>query len=60
MSLRDEYLKHKDERNHIPFDYAGDDEFCKKQMGLNLGEFCQKIFKELMEIEARLDELERN
>ena len=60
MSLRDEYLKHKDERKHIPFDYEGDEEFCKKQMGISMGDFCKKIFKELMEIEARLEELERS
>ncbi len=60
MSLRDEYIDFKEERGLIPFDQEGDKEFCDKALGMTLGSFCQRVFKELIEIEKRLDELEKH
>ncbi len=59
MSLRDEYIKFRDERGNVPFDIEGDELFVKEKFGGNLGTFCRKIFQELIEIERRLDELEK-
>lgn len=59
MSLRDEYIEFKESRGNPPFDIEGDEKFCNAQFGGSLGSFCKKIFAELMDIERRLDELEK-
>lgn len=59
MSLLHEYLDHKKDRAHIPFDTEGDTAFVQEALGMNLGDFCKRIFKEILEIEKRLDMLDK-
>jgi len=59
LSLRDEYIEFKESRGNPPFDIEGDEKFCRDHFGGSLNHFCKKIFAELMDIERRLDELEK-
>ncbi len=58
MSLRDEYLAFREKRLDVPFDEEGDQAFVREYFGSNVGSFCRNMFKELMDIEKRLDQLE--
>ena len=58
MSLRDEYIAFREKRIDVPFDDEGDTAFVREYFGCNVGSFCRTMFKELLEVEKRLDHLE--
>lgn len=55
--LRDDFIAHREKRGHIPFDEEGDEQFCKEHFGASLGVFCNRVMRELIEIEEEIDKL---
>ena len=59
MSLRESYIEFKEQRLDMPYSEKDEEEFLSGEFGVTVGSFCKRIFKELLEIEKRLDELEK-
>lgn len=57
MTLRDDYLDWKVDTLHEPF--VDDGAFFRDRYGTMLSPFCKDIFRELMDIQQRLDLIER-
>lgn len=60
MSLKQSYDEWNRGRDRLIFDQESDRVFARQYFGESFNDYCKVMMRELMEIEARLEELEKD